>query len=541
MNYCPQCGAPTQDTPFCGNCGNRLDPSRSQRAPQGVPGEPPAAPMEGSTDGPQTALLSRTNPFADIAVSDYVRDLVALVLLLISFGMPWDQADTTTGKIYVILATLLSIVSLSVPYLYRTGVFPTGWGLDRVRLVRLAANLPYGLVVVITLILDYVAGRDADGVGIGLAFGFAGAVLAAQPRRAEMRPTDGPLWRAVTIGLGGVIALLSLVTLIPDLVDLADVAWSVITLQILVILFFVAVIGLPMVGFIRRDSGWRDVLVVLGAVGILAGFWQLSAESVDDAWRVESLGPAAVLWPGVAAAVTSPGVESFVNRLRGSARWVQVAQRTLELMLLVAVFGIVISAVELAADDSQRGTQITTLVLYLIIVAAALVGRSAVVRDARQGRPAALVVGGAFGILGIVLAAVMVGVGMYEVVTLSIVFVVSATVIGVLTIPKVVRDELAVVAPGQARPHPTVPSSASGSRPAPPPAGEPEPEGRGTYTPQIASDPATPLETLADIAATEPALRKYVAANPSTYPELLQWLSNLGDPEVDEALRGRTA
>ena len=56
---------------------------------------------------------------------------------------------------------------------------------------------------------------------------------------------------------------------------------------------------------------------------------------------------------------------------------------------------------------------------------------------------------------------------------------------------------------------------------------------------RTALDPNTPLQVLADIAAQEPGLRKYVAANPSTYPELLTWLSQLGDAEVDEALRRR--
>ncbi|MFE6970723.1 hypothetical protein [Isoptericola sp. NPDC057653] len=54
-----------------------------------------------------------------------------------------------------------------------------------------------------------------------------------------------------------------------------------------------------------------------------------------------------------------------------------------------------------------------------------------------------------------------------------------------------------------------------------------------------AMDPATPLADLARIAAEAPHLRSYVAANPSTYPALLDWLGALGDPAVDAALRSR--
>jgi hypothetical protein len=51
-----------------------------------------------------------------------------------------------------------------------------------------------------------------------------------------------------------------------------------------------------------------------------------------------------------------------------------------------------------------------------------------------------------------------------------------------------------------------------------------------------AADPSTDLGTLADIATHHPALRATVAANPSTYEGLLDWLGQLGDPAVDAAL-----
>lgn len=54
-----------------------------------------------------------------------------------------------------------------------------------------------------------------------------------------------------------------------------------------------------------------------------------------------------------------------------------------------------------------------------------------------------------------------------------------------------------------------------------------------------ASDPGTPLETLAWIAGEHPELRAAIAENPSTYPDLLTWLEALGQPDVDEALNRR--
>ncbi|MCV2393924.1 hypothetical protein OEB99_06365 [Actinotalea sp. M2MS4P-6] len=61
------------------------------------------------------------------------------------------------------------------------------------------------------------------------------------------------------------------------------------------------------------------------------------------------------------------------------------------------------------------------------------------------------------------------------------------------------------------------------------------------FTAQQASDPTTPAQTLADIAALRPDLRPAVAANPSAYPGLLEWLGGLGDPQVDAALAARSA
>jgi hypothetical protein len=59
------------------------------------------------------------------------------------------------------------------------------------------------------------------------------------------------------------------------------------------------------------------------------------------------------------------------------------------------------------------------------------------------------------------------------------------------------------------------------------------------WTAAQALDPSTPLADLALIVQEAPHLRPHVAANPSTYPALLDWLGALGDPAVDAALRTR--
>ena len=75
-----------------------------------------------------------------------------------------------------------------------------------------------------------------------------------------------------------------------------------------------------------------------------------------------------------------------------------------------------------------------------------------------------------------------------------------------------------------------------------PPVPQPAPAAAGGHPWALAaSDPATPLEKLADLAHSEPELRPLIAANPSTYPDLLVWLGSLGDPAVDAALTARQA
>jgi hypothetical protein len=55
-----------------------------------------------------------------------------------------------------------------------------------------------------------------------------------------------------------------------------------------------------------------------------------------------------------------------------------------------------------------------------------------------------------------------------------------------------------------------------------------------------AADPATPATRLHELAAIAPYTRPALARNPATYAALVEWLSRLGDPDVDAALAGRS-
>lgn len=56
---------------------------------------------------------------------------------------------------------------------------------------------------------------------------------------------------------------------------------------------------------------------------------------------------------------------------------------------------------------------------------------------------------------------------------------------------------------------------------------------------RLASDPATPLKVLHELAMNNPEVHALLAENPSTYPDLLTWLSGRGNPAVNAALARR--
>lgn len=65
-------------------------------------------------------------------------------------------------------------------------------------------------------------------------------------------------------------------------------------------------------------------------------------------------------------------------------------------------------------------------------------------------------------------------------------------------------------------------------------------EGSVSYTPQQAMEVKDAF-VQHDIAKNFPELRKYLAQNPNCYAELIEWLANLDDPQINEALQKRRA
>ena len=653
----------TEETPTA-SAGATTAPGETGDVGAGDPGE---APEQGT---------GTVSPFAGIPVSDFVRDGVAAVLLLVSFALPWDFSHRASDKIEVVLLSILSLLSLALPYLARTGVLPATWTVHTTRQVRLAANAPYVLLVAVYLVVDVVGGGDLSdgwgGIGSAAALGLAGALLAAQPRQSELGPEDldravTGQWLRILLVLAAVLAVGVVLTVV-----LTVVGGGLGALDVLVVIasaaFVAALAGLPALGTWRRAESDRLALVGLGII-LGAAFVLGSGDNGILTLEGTHLGRfGLVLVPALAAVASSPAVHRAMKPAPAVQTWVAVGVRGLDLVVVVGAYLAVAGVLRLAGGD--RGVHVVlALVVGLLVVGVALVARRSLARDAVTGRQLALGAAGAIAVLGIVLLVVTAnrvafGGGVEH---LLLAFGLPLLVVYALTVPQEVRayfseNRPAPSAPGGpgTRAYVWEPAPQRAPRPKPAPAAapaaapgaaagwgagapggategvpvqtvEPErsgyaarpgltpvdsqttavmpaytdeahaaqsgspqqgyaPQGQGqqgyapqghgqqgyapqggqqgyaqpgagqqgyapeqaqqAYAPQApaaqpgftaeqALDPSTPLEVLAQIVQDAPHLRPQVAANPSTYPALLDWLGNLGDPAVDAALRSR--
>ncbi|MBI9114357.1 proline-rich domain-containing protein [Sanguibacter suaedae] len=615
-SYPPAHGGPAAQAPQPGQYAPQPGQHSPQQGHYGAPGG--YAPQPGQYAAPgqpgaQQPAAPRPNPFAGIPAADFVRDGVAALLLLVSLALPVTIGTGYEGvsdrfHYVVILAAVVSIVSLALPYLARANVFPPSWTVHTTRLVRLLANAPYVVVLLVYVVLDALTNDDVQGVGTTFALGLAGAVLAAQPRQCEMGPEDqdravSVLWWRITAGIGAFIALTSVVSLVLFLIDAgdyADIGFLYVVGPIVAWLLTVAFSLWAIFGtVVQRSSSWRLTLIGLGTVLVCAFVFGAG----DDASlvKVQSMhqvagafvyplslmtGLGAIFVPAAAAAAAAPATVRALSREPREQIWFGTAIHALEYLLVVAGSAVVGAVLwmfleenGLYGGDKPTGAIVTTIILGLIIAAGAVYARMELTKNTAGGRIPALAVAGGTFVLGLVILIVapteqyrdmkFVTVG-----HLLLAFGLPAMIAIALTGPKAVREYFAAnrpaprtvndsayqwtapqaQAPGyqQAPQQPyqqQAPTTGAWQTQQAPPPSAPAPQAPAApttdgapshgYTAAQAADPATPPAVLADIVQHAPELRAQVAGNPTTYPALVDWLAQLGDPDVDAALRKR--
>jgi hypothetical protein len=592
-------------------------------------------------------------PFAAVTPQVLARDVLAVVALLVALPMPWDGEHRGTDRLEVVLVTILAVLALAAPYALRGGLLPESWERVTTARGRVLGCAPYLVVVLVYLVLDATrSGESAGLVGGGVALGLAGAVLGASPR-----------WPHALALAAGLVAVLALAT--PVLAAVRGEEWSVILGAGLNALLVVGVLALTAGALVRRgDAVGGIVLVAIGAVVALE--LVLLGGGTERPWFESIHGQrfGLLLLPVVAAfAVPRVVVEhlGFAHRADDdarAARWVAVAVRAFDVVLLVAGFVALVAILQTAAGGVAVNL-VLRIVFGVLLALVAVIARRALTRDPRGGHVTAVGAACVLVVLGLVIVVARAGVGTRSnLEELLVTFGLPAIVLLSLLVPPPVRALAASPAPEPAGAaqlpaaasqepaaqttgswHLTVPGAgrpwqqrqqpqqqpgagASGGARAPgdatqvlPPVGQQPvaPQAQPTYGQQAqpasqqagpqrqawpeaeqvrrdaaqdadatqtfpaarpdarpdagtgggrdagatqalppavdvpgsrwtaaqALDPTTPLADLALIVQESPHLRPHVAANPSTYPALLDWLGTLGDPAVDAALRSR--
>jgi len=359
-----------------------------------------ARPAGSSSALPATEAVA--NPFAGLPVRDYVRDLLAVLALLISLALPWTGSGQSYSRIDVVLVTVLSVVSVGLPYAGRLGAFPDSWTVVTVRLLRLLANAPYVVVTLVYLVLAVVTsfgGADQWSLGTGLGLGLAGALLAAQPRAHELGPPAADhgirlLWRRVLLINAVLLGLVGLTVIIEALTQLGSggagtAIWIITTVVTTALL--VAFALLPQLATYGGAADWQIVTVVLGSVFAVLFVLSTGTGWFPPVFTLSSPSAPLVLLAAGAAIASGSAISQTPGRQRDAVTWIGVASAVFLLVTLLATLRAVVGLLN-TLDGADLSYGLLPLILGVVLLATALVGFSSLRERARASRNAGLIV-----------------------------------------------------------------------------------------------------------------------------------------------------
>lgn len=400
----------------------------------------------GAGPGPRN-VPDAASPFASYGPGDYVRDVIAALVLLLALALPWTSADRGADRVEVVLVTAVSLASLALPYLARFGALPAPWTVQATRRWRVWANAPAVVVGLLVVVLDLANG---SGVGTGVGLGLAGALLAATPRDSELGPSelDGRVhdrWRAALAAAGGLVAVGALFSLVQTYVtdrELGPMLRAPIGFALVVGLLLLLVLATW-----RRDRAARLVLLALGVVLIvLAVFTSGGALPGVESTHGQRFG--LVLFPALAALAGAPAVRrSPVWESRGASPvpgavdvWVRAAVRAFQVLLLVALCSGAGGLVTLIAGGFDVAP-LLRLILSFVIAGIAWFGQRSLRRDTSAGHVPAVGAACVTGVLGLVVVVATSGSGDgVRIVDLVMALGLPGIAASALMVPKAVRE-----------------------------------------------------------------------------------------------------
>lgn len=367
------------------------------------------------------------SPFANTPIGDWVRDGGAALLLLISLALPWSLSfstgfgggllNTAATRVEVLLITLLSLLSVSIGYLARFGAFGPTFTAPRAALTRALLNLPYLLLILTYVALDALRVGDfggLGGVGLGAAavVGFAGAMLAAIPRRYEVLAPEFAATAAkqaynFLIGFMAFAGLVTLLGVVMSLIQLFSTMTSYSALfstlsLVLSLPYAFAPLVLTMF-MLKRFETARLLSLAFGAAMVFGTLISALASqtNLESLWG--SLGSPALLLGGLLGLASHAGLPYAMRQQQPLASWyaamrfapiVQII--TLGLVSLTMILIIVVS------EGQGVGYQVGVLVCALLAIVVSLMLRQQFVANFAGTRALAASLAGAIILLGIV-------------------------------------------------------------------------------------------------------------------------------------------
>lgn len=310
-----------------------------------------------STGANPTESKTLAERFASVTESDYVRDVLAVVLLAVSLALPatFTSPDTPGFDGLYLAAVAIAALALVFPYASRFGLLSASWTVARTRSLRLVLALPFALLYVWYAVGAYVTTDSAPlGVGSAFAVGGAGVALAAQARHSELGPagTDkgaGKTARLIALVLATLIAVGFIATAVYLLWAL-DLNGSGLILLLVLVLCGGVVVAVPaLAAATKQTRAWSTFLAGIG-IAVVAFLYLTAKDASSVVPKFESFqlwGPQTViplslsigyglfLVPALAAVVTSPAFLRNAKRATDLEERLDLAAIVLRVMVLV--------------------------------------------------------------------------------------------------------------------------------------------------------------------------------------------------------------
>lgn len=510
-----------------------------------------------------------------------IRDAIAGIVILISLFYHWNADGKGTSHWFVIVSVCVGLVGIVAVLLSSVGGLGPVWNNGFNRLIRPVAALPMIASVIAVILIDvFSSGAFGSGklVGAGAIIGGGGALLLAQSRADERGPAPSGLERAgwtLCSLIFGAAAVITLVLTTALEFSSSSVLPSVLSLASSIVLALLVAGGL--IGVLMRRRALHNLMAAMGvflfAAAVLSfdSDWAVAGNAFGliQSTHAPGFGVVLVALSGLAA-MSSEARSGLAQPRQGEnvtlVSWIMMAGFVIALVNLLEL-------IQMMATQSDAGMTIpgSVIALTICVGAMAVVAVGAAIL-ARLGGTTIYV---AFGLIGLVvaigIAAAILGdnspvpnMGWSWFVPLVVLVTAIVAWLGIAGLQSI-GDKMSASLKATAAPPPggtapavaptgdqtassAVPTTASEqaapeqvaqpavstqdveSAPPPPPA-----------DPDViaAQDPTTSPAELARLAAEAPHTRALIARHPQAYPGLLDWLANLDDPAVNEALRQR--